>query len=346
MDNFSDNFKKNYITSTSDGFLQLTLLPTEKCNFRCVYCYEDFKIGKMSRDTITGIKSLLSKSAPELKKLMIQWFGGEPTLNRQGVIEISDHISTLQKKYGFQYMAHMTTNAYLLDQKMFKEFVALGINAYQITLDGIAEQHNTTRKQVNGKETFDIIWQNLCSFQEITDKFKIVFRLHVMQNNLQSMLQLSQMIKKQFGLDSRYSSFIRNISNLGGPVKNTVDKYVPNEKKNVDSLIDDMKKIMESKSNTPSKIQTKEPYICYAASPRHLTIRANGGLAKCTIMFDDERNDIGRITADGSLQIDGEKFDFWTRGFASLNLKELACPKNNLPSLKPNRGKIIVVSSV
>jgi len=28
--------------------LELTLYPTEKCNFRCVYCYEDFALGRMT----------------------------------------------------------------------------------------------------------------------------------------------------------------------------------------------------------------------------------------------------------------------------------------------------------
>jgi len=346
MNEFGDNFKRNYIRSTSDGFMQLTLLPTEKCNFRCVYCYEDFKIGKMSRDTIDGIKSLLTKSAPELKNLAIQWFGGEPTLNRQGVVEISKHIVSLQKKYGFKYSGHMTTNAYLLDKNMFKEFVKLGITEYQITLDGTAEQHNTTRIKANGRGTFDTIWKNLCSFQQTSEEFKVVFRLHVMQKNSDSMLQLSQMIRDQFGDDNRYLSFIRNIANLGGSVEKTVDKYVPSEKKGVDQLIEKMKTIMETENHISFKKQTNDPYICYAARPRHLTIRADGRLAKCTVMFDDDRNDIGKITADGSLQINEQKFEFWTRGFSSLNLKELACPKTNLPSLNVDRGELIAISAV
>ncbi len=32
--------------------LGLILMPTEQCNFRCTYCYEDFAIGKMSKSTI------------------------------------------------------------------------------------------------------------------------------------------------------------------------------------------------------------------------------------------------------------------------------------------------------
>ena len=266
----------------------------------------------------------------------------EVSLNSKCILEISEHIVSLQKEYNFNYSAHMTTNAYILDKSMFERFVKLGIDDYQITLDGTAETHNTTRKKINGGGTFDTIWSNLCSYKQIEDDFNIVFRLHVMQENSESMMALSHMIKQQFGEDSRYMSFIRNIANLGGATKDSVDKYVPDQQKSVDSLIGEMRKVMASDSHTSYVKKGDSPYICYAARPRHLTIRADGRLAKCTVMFDDDRNDIGRINVDGSLDIDGEKFDVWTRGFSSLNLKELACPKTNLPALKP-KGELIEV---
>lgn len=326
--------------------MQLTIMPTEKCNFRCVYCYEDFKIGKMKQETLDGIKALISQSAPELKKLIIQWFGGEPTLNPKGIKEISEHIVALQKEYGFLYKAHMTTNAYVMDKAMFSEFVDLGIIDYQISLDGMPEQHNKTRIKANGDATFDTIWKNLCSYQEIKSEFNIVFRLHVMQENSQSMLELSKKIREQFGQDHRYMSFIRNIANLGGSSDEGVDKYVPNEKKKLDDLIEEMSQIMTTDKHKSHKKQGKDPYICYAAMPRHLTIRADGRLAKCTVAFDDDRNDLGRINPDGTLKINGEKFELWTRGFSSLNLKELACPNTNLPTERKYKEDKIEVTMV
>lgn len=34
---------------------QLIILPTEKCNFRCTYCYEDFLISKMKEPVQIGV---------------------------------------------------------------------------------------------------------------------------------------------------------------------------------------------------------------------------------------------------------------------------------------------------
>ena len=58
--------------------LHLILLPTEACNFRCTYCYEDFRLGRMSEDVVRGVEALLSRRAEGLARLEISWFGGEP----------------------------------------------------------------------------------------------------------------------------------------------------------------------------------------------------------------------------------------------------------------------------
>lgn len=36
--------------------MHLIVLPTEACNFRCTYCYQDFSRGNMSRDVVNGLK--------------------------------------------------------------------------------------------------------------------------------------------------------------------------------------------------------------------------------------------------------------------------------------------------
>ena len=36
----------------SNRRLELIVMPTEQCNFRCIYCYEDFRMGRMNSDTV------------------------------------------------------------------------------------------------------------------------------------------------------------------------------------------------------------------------------------------------------------------------------------------------------
>ena len=65
---------------------RLILMPTEQCNLRCTYCYEDFRHRHMEPRVVTGVKRFLSKRAPKLDLLRIDWFGGEPLLARPIVV--------------------------------------------------------------------------------------------------------------------------------------------------------------------------------------------------------------------------------------------------------------------
>lgn len=82
-------------SSISNDALHLIILPTEACNFRCVYCYETFKYNRIKAGVIEGIKNLISIRIPDLKYLHISWFGGEPLLTLDVIENISGHILTL-----------------------------------------------------------------------------------------------------------------------------------------------------------------------------------------------------------------------------------------------------------
>ncbi len=43
--------------ATNDD-LWLIVNPTERCNLRCVYCYETFALGKMPQTVVSGLLNL------------------------------------------------------------------------------------------------------------------------------------------------------------------------------------------------------------------------------------------------------------------------------------------------
>ena len=47
--------KLKYYDRIFNRVLALTFLTTEQCNFRCKYCYEEFKKGKMKDEVINGV---------------------------------------------------------------------------------------------------------------------------------------------------------------------------------------------------------------------------------------------------------------------------------------------------
>ncbi|WP_179957508.1 radical SAM protein [Exilibacterium tricleocarpae] len=335
---FGERFKKKFFVASSENYLNLTILPTEKCNFRCTYCYEDFALGKMSTDTIKGIKSLLSKAAPTLKGLSVNWFGGEPTLHIAAVKDISRHIMALRRKREFGYAASMTTNGYLLDRELLAELCALGIRKYQISLDGDKIDHDTTRKLTNGTGSFAKIWGNLLSFRGLEDQFKIILRLNISSCNSVSMLKLCERIKSRLLVDKRYVVNIEKINNLGEGISSDVEQYVA---KDVDDTIarirDSVGLSLRDQDETDKQ---SDPYICYAAMPNHLMIRADGSLGKCTVMLKDDRNIIGHLNTDGTYTLDNRKMELWTRGFVDMDAASLGCPAYRLPSIHTRKGVI------
>jgi uncharacterized protein len=312
----------------SPRLMELIILPTEKCNFRCTYCYEDFSIGRMSKQTIDSVKKLITNRVSEIDQLSISWFGGEPLLAKDICTEISLHAQQACDEHGVLFSGGFTTNGYLLDIATMRGLIALNQRDYQITLDGDEEWHNQTRIQPNRKPTFERIWNNLVGYKEIEEQFHVTLRLHVHQDNIESVKRLFERIRIELLCDPRYSVYFHKINNLNP--KNTVKETLLNSQ--------DYQKALDYISGSEPTIAGREKseihltdYICYAAKPNSLMIRANGTIGKCTVALDDERNSIGKILADGTLEISNPKLRQWMLGYMDMSKSTLSCPLSTLP---------------
>jgi uncharacterized protein len=164
-------------------FFELIILPTEKCNFRCTYCYEDFAVGRMPPHIVKGLKSLISTRVPQLKGMTISWFGGEPLLAKNVILDIGTHAFEECQKHGVSFSSGFTTNGYLLTEKLLGQFLAISHSNFQITLDGDAEWHNKTRLAANHRPTFQKIWSNIVMFKKFEKTFQVTIRMHLHKYN-------------------------------------------------------------------------------------------------------------------------------------------------------------------
>jgi uncharacterized protein len=97
---------------------ELILLPTEKCNFRCEYCYEDFELGKMSESIQLAIERFVERRIDGLDQLTFSWFGGEPLVAKDVVLRLSAYAKKLCDQRSVRFLGGMTTNAYLLERDL------------------------------------------------------------------------------------------------------------------------------------------------------------------------------------------------------------------------------------
>jgi uncharacterized protein len=301
----------------------LILFPTEQCNFRCVYCYEDFEIGKMSDETVEGIKNLLSSRAKDLSSLHLSWFGGEPLLARKIVLDISKHAFELSQQYHFTLSGDVTTNGYLLNEAILKPLSQYQQAEFQISLDGTDTFHNKTRVLKNGDGTFHQIWARLLSMKKMDYPFKVKIRVHVNANNVDNITELTEKINVELGDDSRFSVYYKGIFNAGGKQLVKI-KQLTSKNNNHEAEKHNLK------HKTPLTEEKSKYFICYAAKPNSFQIRADGRIGKCTVALKDKKNDLGKITQKGILKIDQKKFRQWLIGFENFDQEALACPIHSL----------------
>jgi uncharacterized protein len=320
------------------GLLNLILLPTEKCNFRCTYCYEDFKIGRMRPNIVAAVKRLIERRVPSLHTLEISWFGGEPLLVKPVICEISQHILDVKERSSssLTYWANMTTNGYYLDLVMAQQLVSLGINFFQISLDGYQDVHDRTRVKADGSGSFSVIWSNLLAIRDSDLPLTIMLRVHFSPDTYLELDPLIEAINREFSEDSRFKVYFKAVERLGGPNDSALRRFSYR-------LTSEVKRELDGKLRYEEQIyrhSNDNSYICYASKPNSLVIRANGDLAKCTVALYDERNRIGVLNQDGTIQMDQQKLREWIRGLASLDEHELACPYSGMnPAVKGGQDR-------
>lgn len=105
----------------SDSTLDLTILPTESCNFRCVYCYESASNQHLTKEGERAIVKFVQQNVRKYRHVRLAWFGGEPLVRKDQVLRITKAINDICKSNGVLFSARMTTNAYELDIDTFNE---------------------------------------------------------------------------------------------------------------------------------------------------------------------------------------------------------------------------------
>lgn len=303
--------------------LHLIIMPTEACNFRCTYCYEDFAIGKMPDAVVDGIERLIARRMPELDRLDLSWFGGEPLAQRDTVYRVNGFAHDLAHRHGVAFTSNMTTNGYLLTAEVFDQCVASGIDQFHISLDGTPDVHDGSRRLANGHGTFARIWSNLANALASDRTFKLLLRLHYTRSTENAVGALARMLVDAYGSDPRLSFYFKDISRLGGPHDEAIEPLSEDEKAEIQARLS----ALVGGRNDPA---ADDEAVCYAAQPNSLVVRADGRLNKCTVALSSDFNQVGQITPEGDVQIDQQRWLDWVRPLLEGNMAEAACPLHHL----------------
>jgi uncharacterized protein len=307
------------------GILGLTVFPTEKCNFRCVYCYEDFPNNRISDAVAQSIFHLIDRRIDDIHYLSLGWFGGEPLLEAERVIQISEYARRATAIKGVNFRSHMTSNGYLLHPELLDRLMAAGVSRYQISLDGVESEHNQTRRMKSNRGTFSEIFGNLIAAAATRLEFEMTLRLHLHGANLRSIELLFDQLATHFNGDNRFKINLQPIRDFTGDTKQKLDLV---GEADISKVLERLSEIFPDNQivNTAKELQ-----CCYASMPNHFVIRANGKVQKCTVALYDEINDIGALLPDGTFEwFDQDKLRVWSAGLLNGDLPGMACPWSKL----------------
>ena len=311
-ENEYEKIKAMYLDAIMDNKLLLIIMPTEQCNFRCRYCYEKFEKDSMSKDTQNAIIKFIQRNKHKYSGVSIDWFGGEPLLE----IDIIEYILSNLKKIKCVYLSSITTNAYNLTPDVFEKLYNLRVYNYQITLDGLKEQHDNQRYLSNKLGTFDKIINNLQFIRDNTrfSKANILIRTNVTSQILQNLNEFIEYYKINFSQDSRFNIGITpawSVDNNYSTSNEIFDEFI-----NTNELTKKLEEVgyySESSLKIGNMHQVISPVgpLCYAAKKNSFVVGSDATLYKCTVNFEMHENKIGCLKSNGFLEILDYEYHSW-----------------------------------
>lgn len=342
-----DRLIREAIRAAAEESSGLIIMPTEKCNFRCTYCYETFARGRMRPEKVDALSKAIEQRIGLARSFSLGFFGGEPLLCSDIILRLCDEALSKCMARGILFGASMSTNASLLTPDLFEKLIDVGLVFFQVTLDGDKELHDRQRVTVKGGGTFDRIVEHLRAMAATPHDFTVALRCNVHVEDSERVLGL---------FDSEALSFVRNdrrfiidvhyiwhsdrktVQETSGEgclsgLQTGIDKYVLNAELSRRGLApvgyDDVPGILGN--------------ACYAGKKNWFIVGADLSLYKCTVVFDNPKNQVGHVDAAGNLVVDDQLNRLWTgsnaatdSGCASCYLRVpcggLACPLTRFTS--------------
>ncbi len=173
----------------SSYITDLTLNITSGCNLRCIYCWNDQgkysntdfeqssssvksgdqKESDMSLGTAHKAVDLLLKLCGDEKRLVVDFYGGEPLEKVEVLKEIVRYCRQKEKDHGVSFHFLLATNGTLLKPSIAKDLIDSGVQI-AVSIDGPKNIHDNNRPYENRKGSFDTIAKNLKNMPDYVKK--------------------------------------------------------------------------------------------------------------------------------------------------------------------------------
>lgn len=297
--------------------LELILLSSEECNFRCIYCSQSFQRETMAPEIRLGVRNFVAKRIKKLQALRIAWFGGEPLLGYDAMEELAPYFQSAAREHEVSYISDITSNGYLLTPERSRKLLDWGIGEFQITMDGTIEDHDTHRPLKGGGSTFQRVFDNLVALKKHEDPYNVFIRVNFDNTNVHKLTPLVEMVREHFGGDPRFQVRFHPVGKWGGPNDDQLDVCGTRD------VVQNMIQLREHARGEGVSSERVAPYlapigknVCFAARPYSFVVGADGKLMKCTEVLDTvPGNIVGQIHPSGEMTLNEDAFGKWVKPY-------------------------------
>lgn len=310
------------VVNSNELFLEI--LPTEKCNFRCIYCYETYDREPMCEETLKGIVSFVKSRIKFSNSLKVAWFGGEPLLSMDILEKLSRQFIEICNTEHIPYYSSITTNGYLLTPENWSKLKKSHVTDFQISIDGLENTHDRQRILANGRETWNTIINNLRYFRDNikTKTTNIILRTNITKEIYLQRNEYIDFLKKEFSCDERFNFFFHLAQDWG----NLKDEKIKEEFCGINEFYE----ILELAANKGLSLKVFRYFlspagrVCFAGKNNSFVISPDGNIRKCSFRLNDNNNLLANVE-----NYNTNLFHEWEYFYCSKKIKDdcLCCKK-------------------
>lgn len=298
---------------TRPSLERLTLTVSNVCNLGCSYCYASggsyYNANGLMMTKETAFNAI-NKAVRSYSHIgHINFFGGEPTLNREIIEIVCEYVFFLYKRGVLKYLPSfgITTNGFALSDKMLTV-----LNHYNfsvtLSLDGPREIHDLNRLTKSGKGSYNNIVKNIKKLLSngIDIEFECTYTIDHLKKGL-NIVNLMDFFHNEFGckilhcpiasLEPHNPNYIpfSTCSTLQG---DAIEYSIMN-------LVQETPKALSIAVRMLNSLINKSPIWDYCPAGRsEITVNADGNIYSCFMLMKKPAYSFGSVN---SCQIDNDQ---------------------------------------
>lgn len=213
--------QKDYFFGNKES-IRFVIAPSLACNLNCIYCFEHgandnrSSLSTMSQSILERTLSFILeriKENPYVKKVCIDWFGGEPLLQIKKIVWLSERLIDYCEKNGIDYYSFIITNGLLLSRDVADILSSqCGIKRIQLTVDGDSQFYQSYKHA-----DVDSLEKLIRHMEYASQLFKIDVRMNTSKENRQEIIDTAKAIMENKGISNNLTVYPAQIAdcNMG-----------------------------------------------------------------------------------------------------------------------------------